>query len=112
MCFHCRNKTDKKRSTDYYYTAPCDRVFHEVKGAALEIWKSYDPQTIGTKNKINRIERMENIRDNFMVIVAMFDIFNQRKLAQTISEDAKNQIRDRLKAGGAGPTNLNLLTFK
>lgn len=83
-----------------YYQAPENRIFNEVKAAALEIWGSYDDTYGYATEKKDRIKDLTNTGDNVMYIVAMFDIVNQVKLAQAISPDARAAIRDRLKAGG------------
>lgn len=84
---------------NYYYTAPSDEIFGEVKHEALKIWSSYeDPYK---SEKISRVKNLQNVSDNLMYIVAMFDLTNQTKLADRLSEAARTAIRDRLKAGGA-----------
>lgn len=84
---------------NYYYTAPSDEIFGEVKHEALKIWSSYeDPYK---SDKISRIENLQNVSDNLMYIVAMFDLTNQTKLAAHLSEEARTAIRERLTAGGA-----------
>jgi hypothetical protein len=82
-----------------YYTAPSDEIFGEVKHEALKIWSTYeDPYK---SEKISRIEDLQNVSDNVMYIVAMFDLTNQTKLAAHLSEKARTAIRERLVAGGA-----------
>ena len=82
-----------------YYTAPPNDVFEELKEAALEVWDTYDdPYRTEKKDKV---ESMENVRDNFMVMVSMFDTRNQKKLAGKLSQATKDAVRNRLAAGGA-----------
>jgi hypothetical protein len=88
-----------KKTEEYYYTAPSSKIFGEVKEQALLIWSSYeDPYK---SDKISRVENLQNVSDNLMYIVAMFDITNQTKLAAHLSEEARTAIRERLVAGGA-----------
>ncbi len=84
---------------EFYYTAPREELFEEVRAAAMAIWEGYeDPYRT---EKINRINTIKNVSDNFMYIVAMFDMYNQAKLADRISPEAREAIRKRLIAGGA-----------
>ena len=75
--------------------------FQEVKEGAIQIWRTYDDTHGYATEKINRIKDLQNIQDNGMYIVAMFDMDNQRKLSGMLSSEAKKEIRDRLIAGGA-----------
>jgi len=71
-----------------YDDTPDQKVFNEIKEAAIDIWKTYDYAT----NKINRIKDIDNFKDNAWYIVAMFDIHNQAKLMEAVSEETKQQI--------------------
>jgi hypothetical protein len=91
---------------NFYYKAPKDKYFDEVKKEAMKLWKKVDSDNdkFGyATGKINRIKDIKNIDDNFMYMVAMFDINNQRLLANNLSDGAKKAIRDRMIAGGATP---------
>ena len=83
-----------------YYTAPPDEIFEEVKAKAIEIWRKYDNTFGYVDEKLKQINPMTNYEDNFMYIVAMFDINNQIELANKIGENAKKEIRDRMIDGG------------
>lgn len=86
---------------ELYYTPPSDICFDEVKERAAEIWNEYeDPYR---NEKLGRISNLENVGDNFMYIVAMFDRGNQNKLASRLSEETRTAIRDRMLDGGAPP---------
>lgn len=81
-----------------YYEAPADEQFEELKKAALALWNTYgDPYR---SEKVGRIKNIQNVHDNFMYILAMFDSLNQRKVAANLSIETKQALRDRLKAGG------------
>ena len=91
---------NEPNTRNLYYVAPSDEVFNEVKSAAIKIWQTYDDTYGYASEKINRIKDWENIRDNVMSIVAMFDIHNQGKLINSISPEAKQALRERMEAGG------------
>ena len=84
-----------------YYQAPADELFHEVKKEAIKIWESYDNTHGYSDDKVGRIKDIENVLDNFMYMVAMFDMPNQGKLASNLSEEARSAIRERMIAGGS-----------
>ena len=83
-----------------YYTPPDDGVFKEVKEKAIEVWKEVASHPAYLDEKVKAIEKLENVRDNMMYIVAMFDLHNQKKLAEKLSKEAKKEIVERLVDGG------------
>jgi hypothetical protein len=97
---------DKKFMPILYYTPPTDEIFNEVKNASMELWKEVDTDNdkygYATK-KINRIKDIANVSDNFMYIVAMFDIQNQARLAEKLSEETRKEVRERMIDGGNPP---------
>ena len=89
-----------------YYTPPPEISFAEVKSAAMELWKQVDSDNDRygyATSKIDRIKDIKNVKDNFMYIVAMFDIHNQAKLASKLSAETRQEISLRLLVGGADP---------
>lgn len=78
-----------------YYTAPNDEVFENCRDCAIKIWKTYKDSPSASE-KIDRIKNVKNIRDNFMYIVAMFDVFNQKKLLDMVTDETRKSIQDRL----------------
>ena len=86
-----------------YYTPPPDGIFNELKVAAIMLWGTYDNEFGYVDKKVGRIEEMENVKDDFMAIVAMFDIVNQAKLAQLLSDETRLAVRERLISGGQPP---------
>jgi hypothetical protein len=89
--------------TKLYYTPPRRELFEAVKSRAMELWKEVDTDNDKygyATEKINRIKDLENVGDNFMTIVAMFDIHNQRLLANRLAEETKVAIRERMIDGG------------
>lgn len=88
----------KEIPIDLYYTPPPDDIFNEVKEASIQIWKEYDNTYGYVDEKVGRIEKMKNVGDSLMSIVAMFDITNQCILSSRLSGKSKKAIRDRLMA--------------
>jgi nitrate reductase beta subunit len=96
--------------TRIYYTPPVDEVFNEVKAKAIELWREIagleQPGVEMTRGDLLyleeklRIKDFENVGDNLMTIVAMFDYANQAKLSQKISEASRIAIRTRMIDGG------------
>jgi hypothetical protein len=92
------NKTDDK--VNLYYKAPSQKIFDEVKAKSIEIWKTYSDEFGYQSEKVNRIKDLENISDNVLTMVAMFDHFNQAILSKKLSPEARKALADRLTAGG------------
>ena len=87
--------------SELYYTAPTDKQFEEVKDKSIEIWKTYDDTFGYATEKIGVIKDMKNISDNLMYMIAMFDITNQQKLSQSLSEETRLAVRERMIDGGS-----------
>jgi tRNA splicing endonuclease len=83
-----------------YYTAPSDEQFAELKEKAIALWSTMGDEPSYREEKIGRIKDIENVQDNFMYMVAMFDINNQRKLAETLSAETRLAVRERMIDGG------------
>lgn len=66
-------------SVSLYYTAPAQDVFDEIKAAALTIWRGHSNE-LYIKEKVERIESILNVSDNWMYMVAMFDTPNKLRL--------------------------------
>ena len=75
-----------------YYEALTQEVFEEVKKASIKRWESYDDQFGYATGKINRIKDLENIKDNGMTMIAMFDPNNQRILKGVLSAHSNEEI--------------------
>jgi len=83
---------------ELYYTAPDQDDFDDMKAAAMEIWSSYeDPYKT---EKLDRIKDVQNIKDNFMYLFAMFDIHNQRRVVQLLKHKTCDALRARMLDGG------------
>ena len=83
-----------------YYTQPSDEIFAEVLAKAIEVWKDYSDENGYMTEKVSSIETLQNVKDNVMYIVAMFDLDNQKKLAEKLSKEARQAIRERMIDGG------------
>lgn len=79
-----------------YYQTPPQALFDEVKRESIKIWKTYDNTHGYASEKIQQVESIENISDNIMSIIAMFDSQNIQKLAQALSKETKGDIVKRL----------------
>jgi len=86
-----------------YYTPPADKEFNELKEKAIEIWNTYSNEFGYVDEKVGRIKDIKNIKDNFMYMVAMFDMNNQLKLAEKLSEETRKEVRERMIDGGNSP---------
>lgn len=80
-----------------YYTPPENHVFDEVKRECIKLWEKYDNTYGYVDSKVNRIKDLENVSDNFMYMVAMFDFINQTKLSYNLSASANKAIADRFR---------------
>lgn len=92
-----------------YYTPPSQEIFNDVKTSAKMIWHFIDSDNDKygyASEKCARIDAMENVGDNFMTIVAMFDIYNQVYLSRAITPESRKAVRDRLiSTGGSSEYN-------
>lgn len=84
---------------EQYYTAPPQKVFDEIKTAAIEIWSGYDDTYKYATGKIDRIKDIKNVKDNAWYMVAMFDYDNQRKLLNMVSPETAAMILDAMDTG-------------
>ena len=77
-----------------------DEQFEEIRENAMKLWKIVDIDNNKhryTTIKIEQIKDIKNISDNFMYIIQMFDIQNQHKLAENLSETTRKVIRQEMK---------------
>lgn len=91
-----------------YYEAPSDEIFNEVREACAVVWKEVSDYPSYLEEKLTKID-IDNVRDNFMYLVALFDVDNQRRLFSLLSEEAKTAIIDRMRAGGAEEWTISML---
>lgn len=69
-----------------------DQTFDELKEAAIKVWKGYDNSFGYVDEKLERIEPITNIRDNFGTLIGMFDVNNQMKMYDMVSQEGKEAI--------------------
>ena len=77
-----------------------DEQFEEIRENAMKLWKIVDIDNDKyryTTIKIEQVKDIKNISDNFMYIIQMFDIQNQHKLAESLSETTRKVIRQEMK---------------
>jgi len=86
-----------------YYEAPTDEQFEEVKLTCIEIWNTSDDTYGYATEKIDTIKNMENISDNVMSMIAMFDMDNMTELSILLSSETRKAISDRMISGGNPP---------
>lgn len=79
-----------------YYTPPSKEVFEEVRNASIEIVGAKDY----SKDDVNKLKSLRNVGDNFMWMIARFDVPNQRDLASRIGINARADITARMIDGG------------
>lgn len=67
-----------------YYLPPSDEIFDLIKQKSIEIWKNHDDTFRYATEKINRIKGIENINDNILFVIGMFDWCNQNRLLSSL----------------------------
>ena len=80
----------------YSYETPSQEFFDEIKEKAIKIWGTYDDTYGYATEKIERVESIENFKDNWSSIVGMFDNSNIAKLKASLSEDSKEKLTNLL----------------
>ena len=79
-----------------YYEAPSDEMFNEIKEKAIILWHKYDDDAGYVTEKIGRIKDLENVRDNALYMVAMFDPVNQGKLKSMLKPETVAMIEEKI----------------
>lgn len=78
-----------------YYVPMSDKAFKEIKGMSAGIWKKVYPYSVyELESVLNKINDMQNIKDNGMYIIAMFDEENIRKLLNNLSQETLLELWD------------------
>lgn len=72
---------------------PSQEIYNEMKSIATQIWETYDNQYGYVTEKLNYINRIDNIQDNAMVFYRMFDNNNQ----ETFRANASNEVLEYIK---------------
>ena len=84
---------------ELYCVAPEDKYFDELKKKAIEVWGRYIDASIYALGKINEIKDVKNVRGNFMHIVTMFDMSDQKQLSKKLSVETRRAVRERMVDG-------------
>lgn len=63
-----------------YDEAPTQKIFDQIRQAAIDIWTTYDDTHDYASEKIAQVNELLNYRDNWYTMVGMFDRYNQTKL--------------------------------
>jgi hypothetical protein len=95
-----------------YYTPPEEKIFKELKNISMVFWKEKYPEAehpFYAPQKINKIKDLRNVGDNFMYILAMYDMYNQREVILRLSDETKEAIRLRLVDGGSDKVYLLMI---
>lgn len=101
FCEVCKQTQKNRFMKTIYYTPPEQCFFDELKKCAITIWSSYpDPYK---SEKIESIYNLQNVSDNFMYMVAMFDSQNQIELSNLVSDRCKREVSERLFSSGCPP---------
>lgn len=77
-----------------YNDAPSDEVFEDIKANAIKIWQTYDDTYGYASEKIDRVNSITNVKDNWGTIVGMFDSTNQAKLLALVKPESKEKIME------------------
>ena len=62
------------------HETPTQEIFDEMKESAIKIWLTYDNQFGYVDEKLDRINSIQNFKDNAMIFYRMFDYVNQNKM--------------------------------
>jgi hypothetical protein len=95
-----------------YYTPPEQEIFDEVKKWSINLWQKRYPENeypFYAKEKIDKIKDLQNIGDNFMYMIAMFDEENQKYLAMNLLIETRQLISERIIDGGGADYIFNPL---
>jgi len=95
-----RDETMQKRSILIYYTPPSDESFNDLKSNAISLWSTLGDEESYRREKIDRIKNLQNVKDNFMYIFAMFDSVNQVRLVSRLKGKTLDDLNERLVDGG------------
>lgn len=80
---------------DNYYKPMSSKAFADIKVNAIAIWNGYDDTHGYATEKIDRIRSVENVRDNAMYIIAMFDRNNVRDLLSRLETKTIEELNDK-----------------
>jgi len=73
---------------------PSQEIYNEMKSIAIVIWLTYDNQYGYVTEKLDYINRIDNIQDNAMVFYRMFDNNNQETFREHASKEVLEYIEN------------------
>jgi len=73
---------------------PSQEIYNEMKSIAIVIWLTYDNQYGYVTEKLDYINRIDNIQDNAMVFYRMFDNNNQETFRAHASKEVLEYIEN------------------
>jgi hypothetical protein len=79
-----------------YYEEFSQELFEELKSLCIDMWKIV--HTDYSESKVFQLQSIDNIRDNGMYMLSMFDIGNLMALRLKMSEELKKEIKERLES--------------
>jgi hypothetical protein len=71
-----------------------NEIFNEIKSAAIEIWQGYDDTYGYASEKIQRVNAINNVGDEWIEIVGMFDHDNRLKLLSMLPDEAWEIVKE------------------
>lgn len=92
--------------TKLYYAAPSEEAFEEMKKECMTQWGTHDNTYGYVDEKRARIEKIANVQDNFMYMLAMFDQNGQRGVISRLTFPTQQAVRERMLSGGNSPEHL------
>ena len=78
-----------------YHLAPPDEAFEELREVAINQWNAM-PDYPESWTKAEHLPHYMNIGNNFMIILARFDVDKQIEVVKKLSPETKEEIRIRL----------------
>ena len=77
-----------------YYEAPSDEAFKEIQDVAARIWQNpqYDYHPSYVSEKVDHIQGLANIKDNYAHIIGMFDDEKQVVLIGLLSDRTRREL--------------------
>lgn len=85
-----------KSSIELYYIEPSDAIFTHLRTTIIDhVWKKYNDTYGYASGKIDYINSLDNLSDNFMTMWGMLDVFNQQRVLNKINFRTYKAIKDR-----------------
>lgn len=77
-----------------------NETFENIKQSACRVWERYSDEFGYRSEKLDRIKDLENIRDNWEYILAMFDSDNLKLAIEYMDDMAIEEIRPYMEKNG------------